>query len=279
MDNAIWFREHIRAHRRRRLDTLDEWVLLVVWLVPLVTMMLGAMLFDGWFFSQLDDLLGWIVLLCGFTQVLYLCSRCLGDASHVIASEREKQTLELLLCSPMSPRRMLWGHFAAVAAPRLAELTICLPLTFELLRAPLALGTREVLGFYLLSCAIVFFFTWLGLLVSCISANVVSAARQAIAFGVLVFVGTFLFDFDTWALGQGSLHASLLNPCTAMFSLFGMHDMLGPWSDTNAPLWLATCLIYGLLGLASWAVATWCLRHAPEGLDGANVVKDSAQPC
>ena len=68
--------------------------------------------------SMLMAMLPYFLILSAFIGGMYL-------AIDVTAGERERQSLEPLLLTPVTPGRILWGKFAATAAFAAASLLVC----------------------------------------------------------------------------------------------------------------------------------------------------------
>jgi ABC-type transport system involved in multi-copper enzyme maturation permease subunit len=225
LDNPIVFRERqARVARSKRVawwKRLSECGLLAIWVVPLLV----AMCFiRNTPFSQMA---AGCALVSIYLQVLYLCSRALIGGAGSIARERDLQTWETLLSTPIGSARLVRGKYAAVVLPLLRETLIAAPFLLLLLCAPsewrcdAGFNHVHILGVLLLSVACVLTFSALGMGVSASSASTTRAATRATTIGGLLFVGTWFFDaLLSGFLGQRPQPMlTMLNPYTALYSI------------------------------------------------------------
>ena len=125
------------------------------------------------------------------------------------AGERERNTLELMLCLPISSRDLFLGKLFAILPVPLILLIVAQVLMWDLMGTPgvIVLVKAVVFG---VSCSLVI--SGVSLLVSLHSQTVRSAAQGNVLFVLMILLLTqwisdkyFLYSWMPWTVGLGSL--------------------------------------------------------------------------
>ncbi len=278
LDNPIWFRERqaarVRRQRRPWLERLRPANLLLIWLLMVgVTAAVAICSYRGnvhW--SDVDDVLMVSGVCAAYVQLAYITLRSLVGGAAAFARERELQTMDTLLASPLEPGSLLAGKWLVAAMPVLLELAVTAPVACLLL-ALQRLGheanphvTFAQLGdFMLLNVAMVFFFTAVGLLVSVRATHTGKAALRAVVIGLVVLLGTWLFDsvVSMFVSGHGSFVfvTTHFNPYFAVYSI-GCSPWLAVTDEIYGYSWLWTVALYGIFGCLSLSLSWELLRRS-----------------
>jgi ABC-type transport system involved in multi-copper enzyme maturation permease subunit len=202
-----------------------------------------------------------------------------GLAAGSIAGERERQTLDLLLATPLTPGRIVAGKFAAGFGLAVLLLLAALPLlSLSFLMG--AVAVEEVLVATAMLMALVVALCGVGIYASALVRSTLAAtllANSLVFLGLVVVPGiismpVIVFGFfrglsESWAkmlITVAGLHPLPAAVLTEAAWLSGLSLWWPEWSvgnlrvGTPAP-WLVFCLAYGLLGLGCvWAAARRC---------------------
>ena len=261
-ENPIFFRERRAAVRRaHRL----HWVrrtpgIVLVWVLPVLFVVALTSLGSSNTYDQLPGILGFTAMMSMYLQMLYLCFKGLVSGAGALAREREQQTLETLVSSPLPVARIVEGKFWAAAIPLLGEALLGFFLSLYVLVADMSRnfgGPREdpgmVIPFALLmlSLGAVMLSVAAGLVVSARAPNVTRATSPAVLIGVLAFFGTYAADvfISNWFFRNSDLWVplfTLLNPYAALTSMVAFLCSFGSRGGGLAVTWE-----YG------WAISTF----------------------
>jgi hypothetical protein len=267
IDNPIWFREQrarqVQAGRRRWWRRAAEGGLFVVWLLPLCLWLLIGGLSEHVHFTwrEFVDAVGCSAFIGVYLQIMYVSFRSLVAGAGCIARERELQTLDTLLSTPLELGRLVRGKFAVVAVPQFIELTAALPLTLMMLAwsSPqfglhAEHGLQRIGGLYLLSIVCITFFTCLGMALSATATNASRATSRAVLLGIVIFLGTYLGDMMLAGILREEQFVGLLylNPYAALTSVLygsemGARDCADVWSYG---VWPVTIMAYLVMARA-----------------------------
>ncbi len=143
-----------------------------------------------------------------------------ATAGSAISSEREKQTLDVLLCSQMTPWEIVFGKFLASVSWSVAVSLSLLPVYMVLVLA----GGVTVIGVLI----IMLFIIWWTLVVGSIAvfySSVIKRTAPAVVLTIVTIVGYIGLNF-TFA----SLHMSLI------LSLQNYYGYNGFWTDVMPPI-------------------------------------------
>ncbi len=286
LSNPVFDLELRRLFRRRR-----TYVILVVYLAILslgtwltYTVLHGLRQQPGMAFIPVGKIMFATTFLL---QLGWLCFFVPGLVAGSIAGERERQTLELLLATPLGPGRVVRGKFAAGFGLVGLFWLVALPLlSFSFLMG--AVAVEEVLVATAMLGALALALCGVGLFASALARS--SVVATIIANG-LVFLGLValpgLVAVVVLALGIGGAAGQLDRwggiPVTVgtLLTLAGLHPLSAAvltevawlnglslwwpeWSLGNLKVgtpgpWLVFCLTYALLGLGCvWAAGRRC---------------------
>lgn len=279
MDNPIWYREQRAASRRARKQRLFMRTpgIVLVWVLPAVIVMGIGVLTAGPSWSGLRSVFTITAFISMYLQILYLCFKGLVAGAGSVAREREQQTLETLLSSPLPVDRLMSGKFWSAALPLLGEALLAFPFSLSLLLVEQPSFRHNVdmqipylvpLVLCLLSCGCVLITVALGLVISARATNVTRATSPAVLLGVLLFFGTWVADcfIAVWTSCHGSSWTpcfTLVNPYAALASLqVHAYDPHSSGAFTWTYGWLITTLLYLSLFPLIVAVATWRFERA-----------------
>lgn len=254
-ENPILFRERrAKLARNRRVAWWRRsgyGGMLAIWLVPLVIGFACNRGTDYW------AVVCTCALVSVYLQVLYVCLRGLVLSAAAIARERDLQTWDTLLSTPMGVQRLVSGKYASVVLPLLTEVLVTSPFLLVLLFLPNEVrgwcghydGATLIFQIAWLNVISVLFFSAVGLLLSALSPTGARASARAAVAALIVFVGTWLMDVLIAALGHSDVgpFLSLLNPYVALNSFISgsMSSYAHGFSDPT--LGMVTLGIY-LLG-------------------------------
>jgi ABC-type transport system involved in multi-copper enzyme maturation permease subunit len=256
-DNPIWFREQqasrTRLSRHPWQERLRSFNLLAVWLVVTGVIFSVVELSNGHnhTLSERDVREGYLVsAVCAcYVQLAYVMFRALVAGATAFARERELQTMDTLLASPLPLSTLLRGKWKVAAWPLLCEVTWVLPLALFLSSHTESYGPyltpERMLGFYALNLASILCFSAIGLMVSSRAHNTGKASLHAVMIGLVAALGTYMVDVvinmflnthEMWPVLEW------VNPFTALWSLVGAEPQTS--SAINATFWAGTAILY-----------------------------------
>ncbi|HEY4000032.1 MAG TPA: ABC transporter permease subunit [Candidatus Xenobia bacterium] len=277
--NPIWFREQQtwRARARR----LPFWrrsrylALPAVW----IAILLGCCLIQlvsrsNMTASAWREVLEITLVASCYVQLGYLVFRGVIAGATGVVRERELQTMDTLLSSPLPPAELVRGKWMVAALPLLCEVLATFPLAMAMLgliqvanpdydRGPAWWAVGDC---FLLSAGLIVFMTGLGLWISTRASNSGRATTQAVLYGLGVALGTYMVDLLVEVFTRADdFHAvaSCLNPWTALWSIWENDKTFGTSSSTIGPhMWLGTLTAYVCLGCAL-AFLAWQRMRRP----------------
>lgn len=255
LDNPILYREQrAKIARNRRLPwwkRINNAGLLLVWLVP---MFISLACTRGRYAPPLIDVLCTSAIVSLYLQILYVCMRSLVVGSAAIARERDLQTWETLLSTPIGLERMVRGKYLAVVLPLLTEILVISPFLLVFLWPKggydsLRINATMLGEVLLLNVICVFAFSTLGLLISTFSASTTRAASRAVVASLILVAGTWLTDVLLGAFSQTDPTPllSVLNPYVALTAFLN--------SGHGGTGFLNPALGFGTIGLYLFATA------------------------
>lgn len=165
-----------------------------------------------------------------------------ATAGTAISSEREKQTLDVLLCSQMTPWEIVFGKFLASVSWSVAVSLSLLPTYMVLVLA----GGVTVIGVLI----IMLFIIWWTLVVGSIAVFYSSVTKRT-ALAVVLTIVTIV-AYITLNISFASLHMSLI------LSLQNYYGYYGFWTDVMPPILYINpvlCLIF-LIGWTLFDIQT-----------------------
>jgi hypothetical protein len=191
-------------------------------------------------FTEVTLLLAW------FAQVVYVTFRSLLTGAGAFARERELQTLDTLLASPLPVRDLVVGKWMATAWPVAVEILWSVPLSLGLglTFRPQQIQVGTVFEFTLLNLALVALGTTVGLFVSSRAQNTSKASLRTTIFGLCLLLGTYVGDVVLeWMGGVPVPFLCTLNPLWATYSIMAGCEEPNP-THFSTDLWCWSTLVY-----------------------------------
>ncbi|HEY4000033.1 MAG TPA: hypothetical protein VGO93_14255 [Candidatus Xenobia bacterium] len=276
-DNPIWFRERrawaAQAHRRRWWRRWRSGGLLLLWVMVFAACALLTLAIDRR--CELDRIAEPAGVFAMYLTVGYLVLRSLIAGGSGLVRERELQTMDTLVSSPLPARDLVVGKWMVAMLPLLLELLWALPVALavgwmgggqgdDITSAGIARG-------FLLSASLVVGLTGMGLAMSHRATASGKTATGSVMAGLALCGGTYVADLIVQIyLRSDNLVPVLcwLNPFTALWSAWAWWDNHLYYSSYSHQtvvtdhLWHVTALFYLGLGLLSVWV-TWVRLRRP----------------
>jgi ABC-2 type transport system permease protein len=248
------------------------------WRAPgLITLYIGVMGLVAWLIVTLanqggptfaPEMGGIIFAVLSIVQFALLCFSAPGLTAGAIAGERERQTLDLLLITRMSPLQVVMGKLFAAVAFTLLLMVASLPV-YSLLFLLGGIAMKNLLQTLVVYVVTVFLLGSLGIYFSAVfkrtQAAVIASYGLAAAWGILTFVISMLVIFvftrspDTppqWVALLGyvnpafGLGAAMGGPVAEMTELY---RQVLPTPEARLAIWWKYSLFaVGMTGLLVW---------------------------
>lgn len=249
-----------------------------VWLLALYLFVMGAILLGFMYVSQMNRILypgenREVFILIAVIQYMMICFIAPALSAGAISGERERQTLNILLTTQLSPRRIILSKLLTSLAFIFLLVIASLPLySFVFLYggiSPTQLLT--LIGFFAVN---IVFFGSLGLFCSTWikRTGVSTITAYGLAFFVVVgtgllyvFIGLLLHELyplvyqndQAWAIPAMKVLGAL-NPVLVMFDTLG--EAIGPLNSFFMPQWAFFMIVYTVLSVIIVAWSAYLLR-------------------
>ncbi len=177
----------------------------IPFLIPPVFLVIMQAVLLSQFGSTAKDLEPTMLLTVG----ALLATMVVALTADSFAGERERNTLELMLCLPISSRELFLGKLLAILPVPLVLLIVAQVLMWDLMGTPGILVLIKAIVFGVSCCLLI---SGVSLLVSLHSQTVRSAAQGNVLFVLMILMLTqwisgkyFLYSWIPWSVGLGSL--------------------------------------------------------------------------
>ncbi len=190
--NPIFEREFVALCRSRR------WFVVRALLIGLLTVVLWVFLLfvqDAMSASETDQIGQMLFAACVFVQVTFVYFVTPALVSDLIVSERRKETLDILLVSPLSATGIILGKLLS----RLSLLFVIVAASFPVISVTLLYGgvrAEQVFGLFLVTLGTILFTAGPALLFSCLARRLGTAAVLAYIAPLAFMIGS---PFIAWA--------------------------------------------------------------------------------
>lgn len=249
-----------------------------MWILALYLLVMGSILLGFMYVTHMDGISypgenREVFILTAVIQYAMICFIAPALSAGAISGERERQTLNILLTTQLSPRKIIVSKLLTSLAFIFLLVVSSLPLySFVFLYG--GISPTQLLTLFSFFAINIVFFGSLGLFCSTWikRTGVSTITAYGLAFFVVVgtgllflFIGMLLHELyplayqgdDVFALPSLKVLGSL-NPVIVMFDILG--EDLGPHIELFMPEWLFFLIIYSLLSLLIVAWSAYLLR-------------------
>lgn len=249
-----------------------------IWILALYLLVMGAILLGFMYVSSMDGIRvpgenREVFYLIACIQYAMICFIAPALSAGAISGEREKQTLNILLTTQLSPQRIIVSKLLTSLAFIFLLVISSLPLySFVFLYG--GISPTQLLILFCFFAVNILFFGSLGLFCSTWikRTGVSTVTAYGLSFFVVVgtgllylFIGMLLHELYPDAFGGDEVFGlpalkvlAALNPVMVLFDTLG--ETIGPAVDFFMPQWLFFMIVYCVLSLLIVAWSAYLLR-------------------